>query len=119
MIHPAATEEMIYEKQGAAKEFLEYPLLDHDDTYTWGEKSFVVSHAYWSERSEEQLGRLMEEIGANNPRVRVVTRDATWSDLPHDFKQVFIFGFDDESIIQKLLALPYHAFDSRCATRRC
>lgn len=120
MIYPGATEEMIRERKSGARSFLEYPLLDHDETYKWEDKCFVVSHAYWSERSEEQLRRLMEEVGNGiNPRVRVVTRDATWSNLPHLFKQVFIFGFDDEDVIQELLALPYHAFDSRCAAPRC
>lgn len=114
MIYPGATENEIREKKKDVIDSLQYPFLDHDETYQCFDKCFVVSHAYWSERSEQQLGRLTEVVSINNPRMRIVTRDATWSNLPSEFKQVFIFGFDDENVIQELLALPYHTFDSRC-----
>lgn len=99
-----------------AERWLGYPLIDHE-TY-WrvvgGPKNatseMVVSHAYWNERSIEQLEGLRERIKCNG--TSVVIRDAIWCDQ-REIKQVFIMGSNVPQ--EAVLGLPYDHFDDRCS----
>lgn len=42
--------------------FFKYPLIDHDETYNYKKKQFMVCYGYKNERSEEQLLQLNQEL---------------------------------------------------------
>lgn len=98
------------------KEVFRYPIVDHSVVWKWRGKRtkglyFLVSHAYWNERSEEQLKTIQE--GLEGSTWTLVSRDAVWNGLKDTpFKQIFIFG--EQVVKDDVLSMPYDYFDTRC-----